>query len=423
VCAAVTAGGFVAGAAFGPPDFRAFAAPLNLALLALLALPCLLRALFPANPALRFLGGPSFAAAVITFFVAFALWMGLVPQLPPGALAREAAEGAGGLPARLGLFGLTSSAPFAALYLALMASLAASTAAGLRRPVRPVFVLNHLGLFLVLAAQGLGAADRESHFMTVFEGRVEWRADAGTEGAEREDLPVALRLDDFDLEEYPADLLLVGRETGKPLPEGRPAFYSPGAAAGSPGLPGWDLEILEYLPRAAPAGGGSFARAVMKASAQAVLVRARRAGGGGESFTGWLSPGNAMTPPAFLALGEGPLLVMAAPLPRRFVSRVKAFTREGVEVEGAVEVNSPLTAGPWHVYQHGYDDGLGRLSPWSRFLLVKDRWRPLGRAGFVLWLLGSAGLALSVRRTASVREAGGAAPAGPSPAGSGREGA
>jgi hypothetical protein len=296
-----------------------------------------------------------------------------------------------------------------------MLSLSASVAAGFRKPFRPVFVLNHAGLFLVLAALGLGAADRESHYMTVFEGNVEWRADASDAVAagleEPEALPIALRLDDFDVEEYPARLALIDRASGVPLPEGRPAYRGLDGTEGGQGLPGWELEILQYLPRAAPAGGGAFARAVMKASAQAALVRARPAGGagggpagdaGGEpsGVTGWITHGNAMVPPAYLALGADRLLVMTSPEPRRFVSKVKAFTMEGLEVERTVEVNSPLTAGPWRVYQYAYDTGLGRLSPWSRFLLVKDRWRPVSRAGFVLWLLGSAGLVLSGRRAA-----------------------
>jgi hypothetical protein len=106
-----------------------------------------------------------------------------------------------------------------------------------------------------------------------------------------------------------------------------------------------------------------------------------------------------MTPPSFLQLGPDRLLVMSVPEPRRFVSRVKVFTEDGHEAEGDVEVNSPVTAGDWRVYQYGYETGLGPLSPWSRFLLVSDGWRDLARAGFIMWLLGSIGLVLSGRVT------------------------
>jgi hypothetical protein len=395
LCAGITAGGFAAGAFFGPPDPKAFKAPLNFALLGLAALPGFLRLAFPASRALRFLGGAPFASALICFFVAFALWMGLVPQSAPGPGASVLDSGHGTL-ASLGLFGLTASPPFAFLFLALLMSLSAAGAKGLLKPRKPVFVLNHLGLFLALAGLGLGASDRERHFMTVSEGHVEWRADAAAGGGSAPpELPVAVRLDDFDMEEYPASLALIDRNTGVPLPEAAPVTYALDGA-GSESLPGFELEVLEFLPKAAPVGGGAFARAVLKASAQAARVRVRPSGGGAAA-EGWVSSGSSMVPPAYMVLGEERVLVMTGAAPRRFVSKVKVFTREGVEAEREVEVNSPLTAGPWRVYQYGYDTAAGPMSLWSRFLLVGDRWRPVSRAGFVLWFLGAAGLVLSGR--------------------------
>jgi hypothetical protein len=115
-----------------------------------------------------------------------------------------------------------------------------------------------------------------------------------------------------------------------------------------------------------------------------------------------------MLPPAYLLLEEDRVLVMTPPEPRRFVSRVKVFTKEGIEAEGTVEVNSPLTAGPWRVYQHGYDNAMGALSPWSRFLLVRDEWRAVTRVGLLMWILGSAGLVLSGRRPPRGLASGGA---------------
>jgi hypothetical protein len=404
LCGGITVGGYLSAAVVGPPDAAAFKAPLNLVLLGLVALPGLLRAVFPGSRILRFLGGAQLATALIVFSVAFALWMGLVPQLPPEAAG---SEGLARLLDRLGLFGMTASTPFVFLYLTLLASLSASVAAGLR-PLRPVFLLNHLGLFLALAGLGLGAPDRARHFMTVSEGHVEWRAD-GT-GEVPLELPVAVRLDDFDMEEYPASLAVIDRATGTPLPAGRPAMFPLDGGGPSGALPGWELEIVEFLPKAAPVGGGAFARAVMKSAAQAALVRARPVGGG-EVEEGWLSPGNAMVPPSYLVLGEDRVLVMTGPEPRRFISRVKVFTRDGREVEDEVEVNSPLTAGYWRVYQHGYDTNAGPMSVWSRFLLVEDPWRPVSRTGFVMWLLGSAGLVVSGR--VSRKAPGGSPPPAP----------
>lgn len=63
------------------------------------------------------------------------------------------------------------------------------------------FLLNHLGLFLALVAGTLGNADMQRLFMTIQEGRTEWRAIDSRHRVHQ--LPIAIELHDFSIRETP----------------------------------------------------------------------------------------------------------------------------------------------------------------------------------------------------------------------------
>ena len=76
-------------------------------------------------------------------------------------------------------------------------------------------------------------------------------------------------------------------------------------------------------------------------------------------------------------------------MPKRFASDVKVHTPDGKCVEGTVEVNRPLKAGGWRIYQYGYDVQRGSDSAYSVLLLVRDPWLPAVYLGFFLMLAGA----------------------------------
>ena len=74
--------------------------------------------------------------------------------------------------------------------------------------------------------------------------------------------------------------------------------------------------------------------------------------------------------------------------PRHFASDISVTARDGSIVDGTVEVNKPLVANGWWIYQYGYDTGRGADSAFSEFLLVKDPWLTGVYSGFLLMLAG-----------------------------------
>src|SRR5699024_2600391 len=85
------------------------------------------------------------------------------------------------------------------------------------------FYLNHLGLFIALLGGILGSADMERLTMTIQKGQVEWRGSLQT--GEIKELPLAIQLDTFMIEEYEPKLVIIENETGKMLPASRPESY------------------------------------------------------------------------------------------------------------------------------------------------------------------------------------------------------
>jgi len=384
---ALIVGGFALQLSLGPLNPYFLHSPVNACLAALIILWAALSLVLKKYRVVQWLSGVHLAVALILALLVLSLIMGLTPQF-----SRPRPEG--GLFSRLGLTSMTSSWPFMLVYLATLVSLAMAAFRRLARLRRNlVFFLNHAGLWLVLAAAGLGAADRARHIMHVEEGQVEWRV--YSQDRQVLELPLAIRLDDFDLEEYPPKLAVIDRGTGAPLPEGRPELYQ--VNQDTPRLLDWDLTVLEYFYRAVPAGEGQYKETARPDSAQAVkvAVKNRRTG---EERQGWVTAGNRFLPPSHLALNEGTVLVMSRPEPKRFTSKIKVFTQDGQEKEAVLEVNKPLRIGGWLIYQYGYDNQAGRMSSYSSFELVYDPWLYVAYAGLALGTLGALGLIYQGRR-------------------------
>ncbi|MCD8101679.1 MAG: hypothetical protein LUE26_03775 [Alistipes sp.] len=109
-------------------------------------------------------------------------------------------------------------------------------------------------------------------------GGVEWRVQ-GPHGQPVE-LPVAVRLNGFDIEEYPPALAVMDRGTGGLLPEGRPGYLQ--LADGDRAvIDGREITVTRYIHHAVPDGRGGYREAVMPASAPAAEVRVRDAAGTG----------------------------------------------------------------------------------------------------------------------------------------------
>lgn len=301
----------------------------------------------------------------------------------PVAIWKEGPEAPAWL-ASLGLAHPLSTLPFAVALALVMANLALCTARRLQRrePGWIRFAVLHTGLLTVLAAGAAGTASLERARVVLTEGAgFSALADRGGRPLA---LPVELALDDFVLESFPPRAAVARMRPGGWDVVTAETFLGPDARVAVAGL---TLAVREWLPGAAVIDGRPTAFAETGAGPAArVAVTAADGGALGE---GWLHAPSAYGEPLFLALPDGRALMMEAPRPRRFASRLRV--REGgVERPYELVVNRPLHAGGWVFYQTSYDERLGAASRTSVLEAVEDRSLPVVYVGIFLVLAGIA---------------------------------
>ena len=354
--------GFLLQLTIGNFNFYLLAFPSNLLVGAIILILCILSLFVRKSNFILWLSGIPSSVCLISALLILTIIMGLTPQT-----TSNTDEISANIFSRLGFDSMTSSWAFILIYFITLLSLGCLIVRRLLnfRKKDYAFYLNHIGLWITLFAAGLGHADIERYLMHVREGEVEWRVYDEDENVK--ELPIAIQLNDFDMEEYPPKLTIIDRKSGKPLPEDKPDYYQIGTEIPEGQLNGWKIELKEYIHQAVRNSDSTYREVPMPGATQAQLY---------------------MT----LPLDEQLCVVMSVPEPKRFMSDIEAYTPDGTIKKGTIEVNKPMRIGSWTIYQYGYDNQAGRLSSYSSMELVYDPWVIPVYIGFIFIALGSIAL-------------------------------
>ncbi|MDD4516612.1 cytochrome c biogenesis protein ResB [Massilibacteroides sp.] len=366
----------------GPFDFFLLQYPVNLFVAFSILFFLVLFLLARKTSFYLWFSGVSFAVSLIGGLLIFTLIMGLTPQV----LHLESSGS--DLFTRLGFRQITTSWSFVLLYFVTLLSLGALIGRRLScfRKEDYAFYLNHIGLWLLLFASGLGAADMRRYVMHVQEGETEWRVYSET--GEVLELPIAIQLNDFDMEEYPPKLTIIDRQNGQPQPITKPEYFPIDEKRPAGKLLDWDIRLEEYIHQAVRSSDSTYHEVPMPGSTPAVRVTMTNRITG-KVCNGWVCGGNMAQLYMTLALDKEYTLVMTQPEPKRFMSEINVFTQEGGTYHTVLEVNKPFRAGHWSIYQYGYDTNAGKMSSYSSMELVYDPWLYPAYAGIVLLAAGS----------------------------------
>lgn len=300
----------------GPIPAGGFTHPISTVVLGALIIATLLIGILSKKkgsklPFVRFIVSP---AATITSLVAFLLLltiMGFSKQIDP-----RMADGLGGLFHTAGWSAMVHSHPFNTIYIYLLLVLGSVTIRRLlafKFSVRELgFMLNHLGLYGFLFFALVSGSNMQRYTMALTQDEVEWR---GTNQATHavEELPIALELKHFTLEEYPPKLMLLNTETGQVLPESLPDMINIEEVPTTGLLNGWEVSVEELLPLGAPLVRDStivFSQFASSGGAPAAHITAHK---GGETYNGWVSCGSFLFPHRALSLDETTCIIMPFP--------------------------------------------------------------------------------------------------------------
>lgn len=250
------------------------------------------------------------------------------------------------------------------------------------------FLLNHLGLFIAIICATLGNADLRRLRMEVKSDMAEWRAIDGKSGR-IEELPFAIQLNDFTLEEYPAKILLSSMNTNDVHPEGiliEDINHLPKKTIGE-----WKIEVKDFYDKSYPSVSQGIEKhsqnnnsgATTAAYINATNIKTK------DIIKGWISNGSYLFPNKSLILDEHTALIMPEREARRYASDIELFTESGKHEHGIIEVNKPYEIEGWKIYQLSYDISMGRWSEVSVLELVRDPWLPYVYAGIYMLICGA----------------------------------
>ena len=227
----------------GPLEWGIFVWPANLLVLgvfmALLFVICLLRKRYYFC---RFITTVQAAVPTIVLAVLLTIVMGLTRQAAEGRPSSDP----------IGLTKMLNFWPFILVYIWLtiiVGEAALHQLATFKWRKLPSFVC-HIGLFVVLTCGTLGSADMQRLKMYCESGKPEWRGiDAWNNVHE---LPIAIQLEKFTIEEYPPKLMMIDRQ-GIPQPSKRPESIVAYENIADGRLNGWDIHIVKRIQNAIPA--------------------------------------------------------------------------------------------------------------------------------------------------------------------------
>ena len=324
----------------------------------------------------KFLSGVPASIGAITALSSLVIVMGIIPQVP---IKKD------GLVGMLNLNQLTTSIPFLFInfYLLLILGMV------IIRKLFPLkwknwgFICSHLGLWITVFAAGLGSGDLQRLRMDLHENRIEARAydDFG----KFYELPLAIKLNDFKIEEFNPKMAVVENTTGNLYEPTKPSMIMIEDSLECQ-LHDWKIIVEEFFLTSGRSGDRYYFLSDLGAAPAAkVKVISQQK----DTISGWISCGSFNRPHESLKINDEFSLLMTVPEAKKFSSDVRIFTPDGKQRDEVLEVNKSFTVNGWKIYQLSYDEKMGIYSTKSIVEVVKDPWQIYVYIGVFMMMIGS----------------------------------
>lgn len=247
------------------------------------------------------------------------------------------------------------------------------------------FVLQHLGLLIAVLAGALGQADKQQAYLRAWRNELVWYAETNGNMLE---LPFAVKLTDFRVNYHAPQLALVN-QLGEVHTGGNNVIEAVPGKQFSLGK--FTFRVDDAMSRCHISGDSLMDHTGLPGSVAAALVTVTTEEGTESQIV--VTPGNYMVRPGFIMISPDSVLMMMPPEPESFVSVFDLYAKSDLSVRRVlIEVNSPVKAEGWTIYQHGYDSAMGNDSQYSDLMIVKDPWLPVVYFGIFMLMLGALGL-------------------------------
>lgn len=225
------------------------------------------------------------------------------------------------------------------------------------------FILNHLGLWLIIFAAALGSGDFKRLKMAIPEGESENVAVAENNQAYR--MPFSIGLQDFMIREYPPKLALINLKERKII----------STVMINASNPDNSYQLLDWKVNITPSIMHHTTGLVQDTNGEEKSKFLVIASQNGQQHTGNLTPG-AGAEANLMQLSNQRALTILPPEPQEFISEITLSQHE-LQKEALVKVNHPVKFAGWNIYQFSYDQAAGKHSKYTVLELIRDPWLPV----------------------------------------------
>ncbi|MCP4553744.1 MAG: cytochrome c biogenesis protein ResB [Bacteroidetes bacterium] len=349
--------------------------PINLYIILGLIICLFVSGRFLKSKVITWLSSVPAAVSAISVVAILVLMMGFIPQ--------QRQEGF------LQLFGLThikNSWPylFSTFYLLMVLGFTIVKRLNSFNLKNIAFLLNHLGLWILLVAASLGSADMKTYNLYLMLDRAIYHAKDAN--GVMQQMPFAVKLLDFDIDEYPPSLGIVSNDNFKlNIKKGDKLFEVNSKETYVNG--DWQINIIQYIAEA-KFKNNIYETSTTMGATPAAEIKATNTITGVE-IKGWVSSSNFLYPVKTLLLDEKYSVAMTIPQPKKFSSKIRIFKKVSDYYDAEIAVNEPINVYGFKMYQVGYDEEKGKWSKMSSVQLIRDPWLPVVYIGIFMILLGS----------------------------------
>lgn len=336
---------------------------------------------------MRWLSGAQYAVTIIIIVAVISLVGTLIPQ---DAGKTDALT-------RLGLRTLYTSLPFVASILLMMFSLA--TVVGRRlatpRPGYLGFMLNHLGLLLVLLGMLAGKAQFANPLIELTEGASS--STAQDETGRLYDIGAQITLHKFEMESFPPKLVVEYLDAhDKTQTASDQDWVCTGRHFSAAGV---TVQVEKYLPLAMPDHNAMNSKDMMSSINSIPWVASNHGVPAakiqvtmpdGTTKDGWVTAKTARMNAIPLMPDEQHLVGLQDPSPKAFRSHITITVPGKQPADAVLAVNQPVRVGGWQLYQSSYDMGMGMSSSSTSIIqAVHDPALPVVYTGLACLVLGA----------------------------------
>lgn len=247
------------------------------------------------------------------------------------------------------------------------------------------FLMNHLGLWIIVLAGSLGAGDLKRINIYVNEGESVWYG--YTDDRKPYELPFTVKLLDFDIDYFSPKLAYIESSSYR-IPENIENNLVMIEEGMQVEIANWDIVVEEFYPTARRDSLGNYYPSPDTSAVPVAKIRAVQKQTG-KSAEGYISSGGIMKSPLFLQLNERYSLGMSIPEPREYSSLLEITDNEGNIDTTKLIVNEPIKVAKWNLYQLSYDERLGKWSRLSVIEAIRDPWLVVIYIGIFMVIGGS----------------------------------